>query len=34
VRGASLVVWAIADGRKVAAHILDYLALKQAARVA
>jgi glutamate synthase (NADPH/NADH) small chain len=34
VRGASLVVWAIADGRKVAAHILDYLSLKPAARVA
>jgi glutamate synthase (NADPH/NADH) small chain len=34
VRGASLVVWAIADGRRVAASMLDYLALMQAARAA
>lgn len=25
VRGASLVVWAIADGRRVAGHIMDYV---------
>jgi glutamate synthase (NADPH/NADH) small chain len=32
VRGASLVVWAIRDGREAAASILDYIA--QGAQVA
>ena len=32
VRGASLVVWAIRDGRDVSAHMHSYLKAKQAAR--
>ena len=31
VRGASLVVWAIRDGREAAESILDYLAARSAA---
>ena len=34
VRGASLVVWAIADGRRAGAAMLEYLALTERARAA